>query len=269
MSHTIHLYHFRTLAVRDAWGSDEYHPVSQQGSNLTSSGGIGYMIIDALDTMHIMGLTSEYEHARLWIAESLSFDRPGNLNAFEVTIRVLGGLLSAYHLSLDTLFLDKAIDLADRIMPIFATPSGIPVSFIDLKERQGRPDKDNNGWSSLSEVATLQLELKYLSHLTDDYTYWRAAEKVKASCWFLPRSWTVTRATQVLEVIKNAGHPLLPIFIRYARPLLPVACAFQSKHFLPDPKTASSSVTKFDSALAVTRTMSTYCMSYPYLSHSP
>jgi hypothetical protein len=66
--------------------------------------------------------------------------------------------------------LDKAIDLADRTMPIFATPSGIPVSFINLKERQGRPDKDNNGWSSLSEVVTLQLELKYLSHLTDDYT---------------------------------------------------------------------------------------------------
>ena len=136
------------------------------------------MIIDALDTMHIMGLTSEYEHARLWIADSLSFDQSGLLNAFEVTIRVLGGLLSAYYLSLDPLFLDKAVDLADRIMPIFETPSGIPISFIDLKERVGHEDKDNNGWSSLSEVATLQLELKYLSHLTDDYTYWQAAERV-------------------------------------------------------------------------------------------
>lgn len=180
MLHTsFYLLQLLVLAVRDAWGSDEYHPVTHKGSNLTSSGGIGYMIIDALDTMHIMGLTSEYEHARFWIAESLSFDRSGLVNAFEITIRVLGGLLSAYHLSLDPLFLDKAIDLADRIMPIFATPSGIPVSFIDLKERVGRVDKDNNGWSSLSEVATLQLELKYLSHLTDDYTYWRAAEKVR------------------------------------------------------------------------------------------
>ncbi len=32
--------------------------------NLTSSGSIGYMIIDALDTMHIMGLASEYEMPR-------------------------------------------------------------------------------------------------------------------------------------------------------------------------------------------------------------
>jgi mannosyl-oligosaccharide alpha-1,2-mannosidase len=137
------------------------------------------MIIDALDTMHIMGLTSEYEHAKSWIADSLSFDRSGFVSAFEVTIRVLGGLLSAYYLSHDPLFLDKAVDLADRIMPIFATPSGIPLSSIDLKERVGQSDTDNNGWSSLSEVATLQLELKYLSHLTDDYTYWRAAEKVR------------------------------------------------------------------------------------------
>src|SRR5258706_13095884 len=73
-------------------------------------------------------------------------------------------------------FLDKAVDLADQVMPIFETPSGIPTSFIDLKESVGQVDKDNKGWSSLSQVATVQLELKYLSHLTDDYTYWRAAE---------------------------------------------------------------------------------------------
>jgi hypothetical protein len=101
---SFHLRQLLALAVRDAWGSDEYHPVSHTGSNLTSSGGIGYMIIDALDTMHIMGLTSEYEHARLWIADSLSFDRPGLVNAFEVTIRVLGGLLSTYYLSHDPSF---------------------------------------------------------------------------------------------------------------------------------------------------------------------
>lgn len=38
-------------------------------------------------------------------------------------VHVLGGLLSTYHLQ-SSLFLDKAIDLAYRIMPIFAKPSG-------------------------------------------------------------------------------------------------------------------------------------------------
>ena len=51
-------------AVRDACGSDKYHPATQTGSDLTSSGGIGCMIVDALDAMHIMGLTSEYEYAK-------------------------------------------------------------------------------------------------------------------------------------------------------------------------------------------------------------
>jgi len=175
------------------------------------------MIIDALDTMHIMGLTSEYEHAKLWVANSLSFDQSGLVNAFEITIRVLGGLLSTYYLSLDPIFLDKAIDLADRIMPIFETPSGIPLSFIDLQKRKARPDKDNNGWSSLSEVTTLQLELKYLSHLTDDYAYWRAAEKASIVHFFFRRVGD-NRVAQVLQVIKDAanGNTLVPIFIRYA-----------------------------------------------------
>ena len=217
----IYLRQSPALTVRDAWGSDEYYPVSQTGSNLTSSGGIGYMIVDALDTMHIMGLTSEYEHARRWVADSLSFDRPGPINAFEVTIRVLGGLLSTYYLSLDPIFLEKAIDLADRLMPIFDTPSGIPVSFIDLGERIGRPDKDNNGWSSLSEVGTLQLELKYLSHLTDDYTYWRAAEKVSNRMFFLRRAGS-DPVVQALKVIRDTanGNTLLPIFVQYAISLL-------------------------------------------------
>jgi len=223
------------------------------------------MIVDALDTMHIMGLSSEYEHAKLWIADALSFDRSGLVNAFEVTIRVLGGLLSAYYLSLDPLFLDKAIDLADRIMPIFETPSGIPVSFVDLKERVGRPDKDNNGWSSLSEVATLQLELKYLSHLTDDYTYWRAAEKV-SRCTLPYTGCMVIPAAQVLKVINDAanGNTLVPIFIQCAVPLslFPDVRLFQPMHSLPDQKMASSSLPVSDSALAVTRSTSTCCMSY-------
>jgi len=34
-----------------------------------------------------------------------------DVNLFEVTIRVLGGLLAAYHLSGDILFLNKAVSI--------------------------------------------------------------------------------------------------------------------------------------------------------------
>lgn len=71
------------LVERDAMGYDEYHPISKRGSNFSKDGGIGYMIIDALDTIQLMGLEEEYQRARRWIADSLSFDRDANYNLFE------------------------------------------------------------------------------------------------------------------------------------------------------------------------------------------
>lgn len=88
-------------------------------------------------------------------------------------------MLSAYHLSGgETVYLDKAVDLANRILPVFDTPSGLPLTSVNLAQRTGIPDRDSNGWVSTAEVATLQLEFKYLSLLTDDDTYWKAVEKV-------------------------------------------------------------------------------------------
>ena len=65
-------------------GDDEYHPISKSGSNLTGSG-VGYAIIDAVDTMQIMGLEEEYTRAREWISSKLSFESDGNFNTFEVS----------------------------------------------------------------------------------------------------------------------------------------------------------------------------------------
>lgn len=65
-------------------GADEYHPIGHRGSNISSSGGIGYTIADAIDTMYIMGLDAEYSRARQWIQEELTFDREGIFSTFEV-----------------------------------------------------------------------------------------------------------------------------------------------------------------------------------------
>jgi endoplasmic reticulum Man9GlcNAc2 1,2-alpha-mannosidase len=76
------------------------------------------------------------------------------------------------------MYLHHAVDLADRLMAAFESPTGLPWSLINLGKRQGIPDKDNNRWASLAEVGTLALEFKYLSHLTGDMTYWRKVETV-------------------------------------------------------------------------------------------
>ncbi|KAF9155382.1 mannosyl-oligosaccharide alpha-1,2-mannosidase [Linnemannia schmuckeri] len=162
---------------RDAWGKDEYHPIAKYGSNMVKQGQ-GFTIVDSLDTILLMGLKDEFEEAKAWVRDELTFDQEGEVNLFETTIRVLGGLLSAYDQSgHDQVFLTKAVDLADRLMGAFETASGIPYASVHLKEGRGVPGHEG-GISSTSEVSTLQLEFKYLSYLTGDDKYWRVAEDV-------------------------------------------------------------------------------------------
>ncbi|KAK7464335.1 mannosyl-oligosaccharide alpha-1,2-mannosidase [Stygiomarasmius scandens] len=164
---------------RDAMGDDEYHAMSKKGTNLTEAGGIGYTVIDSIDTMLIMGLEEDYQRARQWVETKLSFEKDGVFNTFETTIRVLGGLLSAYHLSSnDKLYLDRAIDLADRILPVFNTNSGLPWPQVNLAQKKGVPNSDYQAVVSTAEVSTLQLEFRYLSYLTDNEEYWEKAEDV-------------------------------------------------------------------------------------------
>ncbi len=184
-------------------GADEYHPISHKGSNLTEKGGVGYTVVDAIDTILLMGLDSEYLRARSWIEHKLSFERDADFNTFEVrlfellrtacctaycdlihygplqtTIRLLGGLLSAFHHSGgDSLFLRRARDLADRMLPVFDTPSGLPHPMVNLQRREGVWAEDNK-LVSTAEASTLQLEFRYLSELTDDDIYWKKAERV-------------------------------------------------------------------------------------------
>jgi hypothetical protein len=67
-------------------GDDEYHPLEQSGSNLTKAGGIGYMVVDVIDSLQIMGLDDEYSRARAWVAEKLSFERDDDFSTFEVCV---------------------------------------------------------------------------------------------------------------------------------------------------------------------------------------
>ena len=69
---------------RYAWGDDECHPLSHGGSNLTLAGGVGYTIIDSLDSLLVMGFDDEYARAREWVQDSLSFDKDAEFNTFEV-----------------------------------------------------------------------------------------------------------------------------------------------------------------------------------------
>ncbi|XP_061389409.1 endoplasmic reticulum mannosyl-oligosaccharide 1,2-alpha-mannosidase-like [Musca vetustissima] len=175
-----------------AWGHDNLKPISESSYDWF---GLGLTIIDSLDTMYIMGLEDEFVEARNWVNEFLNFDVNRDVNLFEVTIRILGGLLSAYHLSADKVFLKKSIELGNRLLPCFLSPSGIPYSDVNLAALSAHAPK----WSpdsSTSEVTTIQLEFRDLSRLTNVTLYESVAHRVNE---------------KVHALEKNNG--LVPIFI--------------------------------------------------------
>jgi len=73
------------------------------------------------------------------------------------------------------------------MLPVFDTPSGLPMPMVNLQKRQGVPDESNPGLVSTAEASTIQLEFRYLSELTDKDIYWEKAEKVSLLVGFAVR----------------------------------------------------------------------------------
>uniref|UniRef100_A0A8C7DQ17 alpha-1,2-Mannosidase n=1 Tax=Oncorhynchus kisutch TaxID=8019 RepID=A0A8C7DQ17_ONCKI len=162
---------------RYAWGSNELRPVSKQGHSSNLFGSIkGATIVDALDTLYIMEMFEDFDMATEWVEKNLDFNVNAEVSVFEVNIRFVGGLLSAYYLSGKEVFRRKAIELGEKLLPAFKTPTGIPWALLNLKSGIGRNWPWASGGSSiLAEYGTLHLEFMHLSKLSGNPAF---AEKV-------------------------------------------------------------------------------------------
>ncbi|XP_053551693.1 endoplasmic reticulum mannosyl-oligosaccharide 1,2-alpha-mannosidase [Bombina bombina] len=165
-----------------AWGHDELKPISKSHNEWF---GLGLTLIDALDTMWIMGLKEEFAEAREWVSSKLTFDKNVDVNLFESTIRILGGLLSTYHLTQDPLFLDKAKDIGSRLLPAFKTPSKVPYSDVNIGRGTAHPPRWTSD-STVAEVTSVQLEFRELSRLTGDGTFQKVVDQVTQHVHGLP-----------------------------------------------------------------------------------
>jgi len=154
-----------------AWGYDALKPLSKTGHNWYTES-LLMTPVDAFDTMILMGLTEEANEAKALILEKLNFDIDMRIQNFEVVIRLLGGLLSAYQWDGDTKFLDLAKDLADRLLPVFNSPTGMPYRYINLKT-----GKTDNNISNPAEIGTLFIEFGMLSKLTSNPVYYEKSKK--------------------------------------------------------------------------------------------
>ena len=127
--------------------------------------------VDALDTLILMGLTGEAEKAKALVVSKLAFDRDFSVKTFEITIRLLGGLLSSYQLTGDARLLALADDLGSRLLPAFDSPTGMPYVNVNL-----RTGKTSGRTSNPAEIGTLLLELGTLSKLTGKPAYYDKAK---------------------------------------------------------------------------------------------
>ncbi len=156
---------------RYAWGHDELMPLTRAPHDWYAEP-LLMTPVDSFDTMVLMGLDRERAEAKDLILGRLSFDKDMSVQNFEITIRLLGGLLSAYQLDGDRGFLKLAVDLADRLLPAFDSPTGMPYGYVNL-----RTGKTTGKVSNPAEIGTLILEFGTLSRITGRPVYYEKAKR--------------------------------------------------------------------------------------------
>ncbi|XP_048007636.1 mannosyl-oligosaccharide alpha-1,2-mannosidase IA [Leguminivora glycinivorella] len=165
-----------------AWGKNELKPISKRAhlSSVFGNGELGATIVDGLDTLYLMGLRDEFREGREWVAEHLHIgELDSELSVFETNIRFVGGLLSCYSLTGDSIFKDKAVEVADALLPAFETPTGLPYALINPSTKASRQYHWAGPNSILSEIGTLDLEFKYLSDITGKDVYRKKVERIR------------------------------------------------------------------------------------------
>jgi ER degradation enhancer, mannosidase alpha-like 2 len=155
---------------RYAWGHDELRPVSGTAKDWYGDS-LLMTPVDSLDTLILMGFRDEAEKAKALILEKLSFDKDISVKNFEVTIRLLGGLLSGYQMTGDQRLLRLAEDLGTRLLPVFDSPTGMPYMYVNLKTGKTKGSRSNP-----AEIGTLVLEFGTLAKLTGKRVFFDKAK---------------------------------------------------------------------------------------------
>lgn len=160
---------------RYAWGHDHLLPVSRGHSEFFDPGHpTGLTIVEALDTLYLMGLDAELAEGIAWVRRNFDFRAVNaDVQVFETNIRVVGGLLSGYLATGEAVLLRQARTVADILMPCFEnSPTGIPYRFVNPST--GTISGTTN---LLAEIGTIITEFGTLSRLVGDPRYYRAAKQ--------------------------------------------------------------------------------------------
>ena len=153
------------------WGHDDLRPLTKTCRDWYGTP-VLMTAVDSLDSLYLLGFKREADETREYIAKNLNFDKDISVQNFEITIRILGGLLSAYQMTNDKRLLDLADDLGRRLLPVFDSPTGLPYKFVNLKT-----GKTREAVSNPAETGTLLIEFGTLSKLTGKPFYYEKAKR--------------------------------------------------------------------------------------------
>lgn len=171
-------YHAYDSYLKYAYPYDELRPISCDG--IDTYGSYSLTLIDALDTLAIMGNYTEFQRVVNILTCKDNFDANINVSVFETNIRIIGGLLSAHLLSKKAgiplepgypctgPLLRLAEDVARRLIPAFNTPTGMPYGTVNL--RHGVPPGETTV-TCTAGIGTFIVEFGALSRLTGDPLY--------------------------------------------------------------------------------------------------
>eukprot|EP00041_Stephanoeca_diplocostata_P028006 m.782188 g.782188 ORF g.782188 m.782188 type:complete len:983 (-) comp23289_c0_seq8:5021-7969(-) len=183
-------YHGYDSYLRYAFPKDELCPLTCSGKE--TWGAYALTLVDALDTLYILGNTTEFRRAVVEVTRNVDFAIDRNVSVFETNIRIVGGLLSAHEFAslpdandssapwYDGKLLDMAIDIGQRLLPAFNTPTGIPYGTVNLLH--GVPPGETT-ITSLAGAGTYLIEFGMLSRLTGDPVYEKVARGAMRGLW--------------------------------------------------------------------------------------
>jgi mannosyl-oligosaccharide alpha-1,2-mannosidase len=160
-----------------AWMHDEIRPIS--GEVTDHFGGWAATLVDALDTLYIMGFEEEFTSAITDIERiDFGYTDVDTLNVFETNIRHLGGLLAAFEMSGDKRLLNKAREVGEMLYHAFDTPNHMPITRWQFRAAgEGKPQVADEQ-VLLAEVGSLTMEFTRLSQLTGDPKWYDAVNRV-------------------------------------------------------------------------------------------
>src|SRR5690242_10019385 len=134
--------HAWTGYKKHCWGHDDLKPLSKTCRDWYGQP-ILMTAVDSLDSLYLLGFKKEADDTREYIVKNLSFNKDISVQNFEITIRILGGLLSSYEITKDKRLLALADDLGARLLPVFDSPTGMPYRFVNLKTGKTRDPVSN------------------------------------------------------------------------------------------------------------------------------